>query len=107
MNRLVTAAARLLRGAAGLLGLRVAVRGEDAVQAAGAAAGRTIRLHALLVEQVVQRVTLLRRLRGGDLLLPLDRSGRLLDVLGRDGSGRRLGDGVLHLLGPLRLPFLL
>src|SRR4029079_18866862 len=94
MNRLVAAAARLL-GAGGLLGLRVAVRGEDAVPAARPAARRAIRLHALLVEQVVQRFALARRLRGGDLLLPLDGSGRLLDVLRRDRRGPRPRRGAL------------
>src|SRR4051812_20457713 len=103
---LVTAPVRFL--GCGLLALRAFVVGsEDAVEAARVPARWTVRLDALFVEKVVEGVALLRRLRRGHLLLALDGGGRLLDVLGRNGSGRRLGDGPLHLLGTLRFPFLI
>src|SRR5689334_7652266 len=104
MNRLVVAAAGLL----GLLvaGLRRLVVGREHAVETRTAARRPVRLDALLVEQVDERVPLARR-RRGDLLLVLDRRGRLLDVLGRDRRGRRFGDGPLHLLGAARLPLLL
>src|SRR6185503_1859062 len=98
---LVTAAARLLDG---LLALRVAVRREHGVEA-GAAACRAVRLHALLVEQVVERVALARSLRDL-LLLLLGRRGWLLDVLGRDRGRRRLRDRPLHFDGSLLLALL-